>query len=141
MCKTLYQYDVGSPVLNIDYQSSGIVAIGCMDRVARLYDVNAPFKLLGCTKNDSMPISAVCFYKDDVLFTGGTDILKAWNISDDIYLTDNVETSSKGILHMVVEDKIQQLAFSGGSLSYHQCFLSDINFKGPYVYSNHSIQI
>lgn len=102
MNKTLFQYEVGSPILSLDYQSSGYIAAGCLDRVARIYDINAPFKLLGQTKNDSMPISSVCFYKDDVLFTGGTDILKAWNISDDIYLTDNIETGSKGILHMVV---------------------------------------
>jgi hypothetical protein len=40
---------------------------------------------------------------------------------------------------MVVDDKIQQIAFSGGGLTYHQCFLSDVNFTGPYMYSNHSI--
>ena len=54
-------------------------------------------------------------------------------------LTDNIETSSKGILHMVVDEKIQQIAFSGGGLTYHQCFLSDVNFKGPYIFANHSI--
>lgn len=42
---------------------------------------------------------------------------------------------------MVVEEKIQQIAYSAGTLSYHQCFLSDVNFKGPYSFSNHSIQI
>ena len=40
---------------------------------------------------------------------------------------------------MTVSDRIQQIAFSGGGLTYHQCFLSDVNFKGPYIYSNHSI--
>jgi hypothetical protein len=39
---------------------------------------------------------------------------------------------------MVVEDKIQQIAFSGGTLSYHQCPLIDVNFKGRYYYSNNS---
>jgi len=42
---------------------------------------------------------------------------------------------------MVVDDKIQQIAFSAGCLSYHQCFLSDVSFKGPYIYSNQSIQL
>ena len=140
MYKALFQYDVGSQVLSVDHQPMGIIAAGCSDRIARIYDSNAPFRLHGSTKNDSMPISSVNFYKDDILFTAGTDILKAWNISDDVYLTDNIETGSKGILHMVVEDKIQQIAFSSGCLSYHQCFLSDINFNGLYSYSNHSIQ-
>lgn len=54
-------------------------------------------------------------------------------------MTDNIESGSKGILDMVLSDRIQQIAFSGGTLTYHQCFLSDINFKGPYSFSNHSI--
>jgi hypothetical protein len=86
-----------------------------------------------------MPITCVSFYKNDYLFTGGTDNLKVWDVKNEFCLTDNIETSSKGILHMVVEDKVQQIAFSGGSLTYHQCFLSEVNFKGPYTYSNHSI--
>jgi hypothetical protein len=51
-------------------------------------------------------------------------------------MTDNIETSSKGILHMIVSDKIQQIAFSSGVLSYHECFLSDVNFEGQYSYNN-----
>jgi hypothetical protein len=42
---------------------------------------------------------------------------------------------------MVVSDKIQQIAFSGGSLTYHQCFLAEVNFKGAYTYVNPSISI
>ena len=75
-----------------------------------------------------MPITSVVFYKEDNLFTAGTDNLKIWDLSNDFMLTDNIETSSKGILHMVVDEKIQQIAFSGGGLTYHQCFLSDVNF-------------
>lgn len=44
-------------------------------------------------------------------------------------MTDNIETSSKGILHMLVEDRVQQVAYSGGSLSYHECLLTDVNFS------------
>jgi hypothetical protein len=54
-------------------------------------------------------------------------------------LTDNIESGSKGLLDMAVSDRIQQVAFSGGTLSYHQCFLSEVSFKGPYTFSNHSI--
>lgn len=71
-----------------------------------------------------MPINSVVFHKDDYLFTAGTDNLKVWDISNDFALTDNIETSSKGILNMVVEDKVQQIAFTGGGLSYHQCNLN-----------------
>lgn len=95
-----------------------------MDRMARVHEVYSPFSLIGCTKNETMPISSVVFHKQDYLFTAGTDNLKVWDIANDFTLTDNIETSSKGILHMVVDDKIQQIAFSGGGLSYHQCMLS-----------------
>lgn len=49
-------------------------------------------------------------------------------------MTDNIETSSKGILNMVVIERIQQIAFSSGTLSYHECYLSDVNFEGQYNY-------
>ena len=87
-----------------------------------------------------MPISSVVFHKSRHLFTAGTDNLKLWDLESDFMMTDNIETNSKGILHMVVStDKIQQIAFSGGGLSYHQCFLSEVSFDGPYSYSNPSI--
>lgn len=35
---------------------------------------------------------------------------------------------------MVIADKIQQIAFSSGTLSYHECYLSDVNFEGQYSY-------
>ena len=44
-------------------------------------------------------------------------------------MTDNIETSSKGILHMTLDDKVQQIAYTGGSLSYHECLLTEINFS------------
>ena len=56
--------------------------------------------------------------------TAGTDNLKVWDVKGEVMLTDNIESSSKGLLDMVVSDRIQQVAFSGGTLSYHQCFLS-----------------
>lgn len=42
---------------------------------------------------------------------------------------------------MVVSEKIQQIAYSAGVLSYHECFLSDVNFTGQYTYvpQNNSI--
>lgn len=86
-----------------------------------------------------MPISCVSFYEGDFLLTAGTDNLKVWDVKGEIMLTDNIESGSKGLLDMVVSDRIQQIAFSGGSLTYHQCFLSDVSFKGPYTFSNHSI--
>lgn len=105
------------------------MAAGCLDRAARVFDLNAPFNQIAKTKSDTMPVSACAFYKSSHLFTAGTDNLKVWDLaSDDIVMTDNVETSSKGILSMIVADKLQQIAFSSGTLSYHECYLSDINF-------------
>ncbi len=110
-----------------------------MDRLARVYEAYSPFTMVGTTKNETMPISSVVFYQEQYLFTAGTDNLKAWDINNGFILTDNIETNSKGILQMSVQDKIQQIAYSGGTLSYHECLLSDVNFKGPYMYSNNSI--
>lgn len=60
-------------------------------------------------------------------------------------MSDNIETSSKGILHMVVDEKIQQIAYTSGMLSYHECFLSEVNFGSPYTFinpnSNNSISV
>jgi WD40 repeat protein len=139
MMKPIFQYELDSPVLSLDMNARNFLAVGCMDRVARVYEVSHPFRQVGSTKNETMPVSSVVFYQEEHLLTGGTDHLKVWDVGQDLMLTDNIETSSKGILHMVVEDKIQQIAFSGGSLTYHQCHLSEVNFDGPYVYSNHSI--
>lgn len=139
MFKPVFQYEVGSPVLSLDCNKLGIMSVGCLDRVARLYDTNAPFNLVGKTKNDSMPITACSFYKTKYLFTAGTDNLKAWNVEEDIILTDNIETNSKGIMHMVVGEKIQQIAYNSGTLSSYECFLSEVNFDGPYSYVNPNI--
>jgi WD40 repeat protein len=134
MCRPIFQYEIGSPVISLDISPSNLMAAGCLDRAARIYDLNAPFNQVGKTKSDTMPISACAFYKTDYLFTAGTDNLKVWDTSqEEILMTDNIETSSKGILNMVIADKMQQIAFSSGTLSYHECYLSDVNFDGQYT--------
>lgn len=42
---------------------------------------------------------------------------------------------------MVVDDKIQQIAFMSGTVTYHECLLSEVNFEGQYIYApqNNSI--
>ena len=142
MCRPIYQYEICSPVLSIDVNASGLVAVGCLDRAARIYDLNAPFNQIGKTKSDTMPVTSCFFYRDNHLFTAGTDNLKVWDLdSHEIIMTDNIETSSKGILSMVVDDKVSQIAFSSGVLTYHECILSEVNFEGQYVYvpQNNSI--
>lgn len=76
--------------------------MGSMDRLARVYEIYSPFSQIGNTKSETMPISSVVFHEDKYLFTAGTDNLKVWDIENNFILTDNIETSSKGILHMVV---------------------------------------
>ena len=67
-----------------------------------------------------MPIVSCNFYHDEHLFTAANDNLKVWDLSSgEIILTDNIESGSKGILHMTVSDRIQQIAYSSGVLSYH----------------------
>lgn len=54
-----------------------------MDRLARIYDLNAPFNQIGKTKSETMPVVSSVFYKDSHLFTAGTDNLKAWKIDEE----------------------------------------------------------
>ncbi len=103
MMKPIYQYEMESPVLSLDLNKSNYLAVGNMDRMARVYEACSPFSQIGCTKNETMPISSVVFYKNDYLFTAGTDNLKVWDLGNNFTLTDNIETSSKGILHMVID--------------------------------------
>ena len=139
MMKPIFQYEVDAGVLSLDSNGLGQIAMGNSDRLARVYEAGSPFGLVGCTKNETMPVSSVVFHEEKYLLTGGTDNLKVWDVGSSFTLTDNIETTSKGILHMVVSDKIQQIAFSAGTLSYHQCPLSEVSFKGPYTHANHSI--
>lgn len=80
MCRPIFQYEICSPVLSLDINSNGLLAVGCMDRSARVYDLNAPFNQIGKTKSDTMPVSACCFYRESHLFTAGTDNLKVWDL-------------------------------------------------------------
>ena len=82
MLKPIFQYEIGSPVLSMDCNHSGLLAIGCLDRTARIYQLNAPYELYGKTKSDSVAITGCAFYKDENLFTAGNDNLKAWHINE-----------------------------------------------------------
>lgn len=89
MMKLINQFEIDSPVLSLDMNSNSI-AVGSMDRMARIYEINPGFSQLGSTKSQTMPVSSVVFHKDDYLFTAGTDNLKVWDISNDFVLTDNI---------------------------------------------------
>ena len=80
MYRPIYQYEIGSHVLSLDINPSGLIAVGCMDRSAKIYDLNAPFNQIGKTKSDTMPVSSCFFYRDTHLFTAGTDNLKVWDL-------------------------------------------------------------
>lgn len=51
MMKPIFQYDIESPVLSLDMNNSDWLAIGNLDRMARVYQVHHPFSLLGSTKS------------------------------------------------------------------------------------------
>ena len=51
MQRIIFQYEIGSPILSIDSNSSNIMAVGTTDRLARIFQINAPFSLIGQTKN------------------------------------------------------------------------------------------
>lgn len=91
MTRPIFQYEVGSPVISLDTNAEGFLAAGCLDRAARIYNLNAPFNQIAKTKSDTMPISSCVFYKSNHLFTAGTDNLKVWDLTnDDLIMTDNI---------------------------------------------------
>lgn len=51
MMKLIFQYEVDSPVLSLDMNNHDWLAVGNMDRMARVFQANHPFSLMGCTKN------------------------------------------------------------------------------------------
>lgn len=51
MMKPIYEYKVDSPVLSLDINANNYLAMGNMDRMARVYQAYSPFSLVGCTKN------------------------------------------------------------------------------------------
>lgn len=55
--------------------------------------------------------------------------MKVWDVEQEVMMVDNIETSSKGILGMAIDDRVQQIAFSGGVLSYHETLLTEVNFE------------
>ena len=55
--KPLYQYEKESPVLSLDMNSFGQLAVGNMDRLARVYEANPPFGFLGSTKSETKEIT------------------------------------------------------------------------------------
>ena len=60
MMKPLFLNEVEAPVLCID-NSQKMTAVGCMDRLARLYNENG--KLVGSTRSETMPVTCVAFYE------------------------------------------------------------------------------
>lgn len=106
-----------------------ILAAGCQDRMARIYQLNAPYDLIATTKNESMPVVSCKFYKESYLFTSASDSLKVWNIKKGCTLLDSIESSCRGVIDMHVSDtQTQQIAYSNNTLSLHVCKLSTVNF-------------
>ena len=59
MMKPLFLNEVEAPVLCID-SSQKSAAVGCMDRLARLYSDSG--RLVGSTRSETMPVTCVTFY-------------------------------------------------------------------------------
>lgn len=52
MFRPIFQYEPNSNILSIDISSTtNLVALGCLDRVARVYELNPSFNILGKTRN------------------------------------------------------------------------------------------
>ena len=130
MFRPVYDYDAGTIIRSLEiHKKSMLLAAGCQDRIARIYQLNAPYNLLSTTKNESMPIVSCKFYKDSYLFTSATDSLKVWNIKKGCGLLDNIESSCKGVIDLHVNDtQTQQIAYANSTLSLHVCKLDSINF-------------
>ena len=50
MMKLINQFEIDSPVLSLDMNSSSL-AVGSMDRMARIYEINPGFSQVGSTKS------------------------------------------------------------------------------------------
>lgn len=52
MLRPVYDYDVGTTIRSLEvHKKSMILAAACQDRMARVYQLNAPYNLLSVTKN------------------------------------------------------------------------------------------
>lgn len=51
MQRVIFQYEIESPILSIDTNNSNLMVVGTQDRLARLFQVNPPFSIVGQTKN------------------------------------------------------------------------------------------
>ena len=63
MMKPIFQYEIDASVLSLDTNPLNKIAVGSMDRLARVYEAYSPFTMVGTTKNETMPISSVVFYQ------------------------------------------------------------------------------
>lgn len=77
-------------------------AAGCNDRMARLYQLAAPYTLISTTRNESMPVVSICFYGKNFLFTAASESLKVWDVKKGCVMTDNIENAARGVLDMVI---------------------------------------
>jgi WD40 repeat protein len=52
MFRPVFDYDVGTTIKSLEvHKKSMIMSAGCQDRMARVYQLNAPYNLLSMTKN------------------------------------------------------------------------------------------
>ena len=132
MFRPVYEYEVGASIRCLEiHKKSMIFSAGCNDKMARLYQLNAPYSLLSTTRNETMPVISCRFYKDGFLFTAASDSLKVWGIKKGCTLVDNVESGCRGVIDLQVTDtQTQQIGYTGGVLSLHVCKIQDINFEG-----------
>ncbi|CAD8057045.1 unnamed protein product [Paramecium primaurelia] len=85
------------------------MASGGGDRCVRYWDLDR-LTQLSSTRTDTTPIQCILFEQNGkVLYSAAYDSLKVWDVEHDCQLLDNVESSWRGVLDLIVVQERDQL--------------------------------
>ncbi|CAD8152637.1 unnamed protein product [Paramecium pentaurelia] len=85
------------------------LASGGGDRCVRYWDLDR-LTQISSTRTDTTPIQCILFEQNGkVLYSAANDSLKVWDVERDCQLLDNVESSWRGVLDLIVVQERDQL--------------------------------
>ncbi|CAK75916.1 unnamed protein product (macronuclear) [Paramecium tetraurelia] len=85
------------------------LASGGGDRCVRYWDLDR-LTQLSSTRTDTTPIQCILFEQNGkVLYSAANDSLKVWDVEHDCQLLDNVESSWRGVMDLIVVQERDQL--------------------------------